>query len=236
MAINFQPIYVLATGGERALDNIDITTNNISNSSTPGFKKLLMREFSQKIPENLGKTSELFVFPRFQDSPVIVNQGALIKTDNMFDVAIQGKGFFAVQTENGVVYTRNGHFFRNAEGYLVDANGNYILDTNNQKIRLTADKVIFSADGAVIQNNQVVAKLQIRNFQNIIPLGNGYYQGQNEIQPQYTLNQGFLESSNSNAIEEMISLINNHRRFDIYMNLIKSLDTLEGKVNEIGRV
>jgi Flagella basal body rod protein. len=71
MAINFQPIYILASGGERATEQLDTTTNNIANSNTPGFKKLLLREMSQKIPENKGKVGDLLVFPRFMDSPVL---------------------------------------------------------------------------------------------------------------------------------------------------------------------
>lgn len=81
----------------------------------PDLKKILMREMSQKIPENVGQTGDLLVFPRFRDTPVINNQGALIKTDNPLDVAIEGEGFFNVETNVERFYTRNGHFSINNE-------------------------------------------------------------------------------------------------------------------------
>jgi len=139
MALNFQPIYVLASGGERALEKLDVATNNLANVNTPGFKKLLLREMSQYIP---------------------------IKTDAPFDLAIFGEGFFGVQTPNGIKYTRNGHFLRNNEGFLVDSNGNYLLDDQGKRIQITdiRSKITFLEDGSIYAGDQPLGKLMIRNF------------------------------------------------------------------------
>lgn len=236
MAVNFQPIYILASGGSRAVEQLDTITNNIANANTSGFKKILMREMSQKIPENVGQTGDLLVFPRFRDTPVINNQGALIKTDNPLDVAIEGEGFFNVETNVERFYTRNGHFSINNEGFLVDQNGGYILDTNRQRIKLdTNGRVDITTKGEIYQNGRLVATLRVVNLQNLQPVGNGYYNGQEQVTERYTLRQGFLEGSNVNIVKEMVEMINSHRRFDIYMNLAKSLDQLEGRLNEIGK-
>lgn len=236
MAVNFQPIYVLASGGERALEQLDNVTNNISNANTSGFKKVLIREMSQKIPENLPPLDSLFVFPRFIDSPTLNSQGPLIKTENPFDVAIQGEGFFTVETGIGRFYTRNGHFAISSDGFLVTSSGGYILDENNQRIRLNPNqRVEITKDGAIYQEGEQVARIRVVNLQNLSHVGDSYYTGQELPATNYSLNQGYIESSNVEIIKEMVELITSHRRFDIYMNLIKSLDVLEGKVNEIGK-
>lgn len=236
MAVNFQPIYVLASGGERALEQLDNITNNISNSNTTGFKKVLIREMSQKIPENLPPLDSLFVFPRFMDSQTLNTQGPVVKTDNPLDLAIQGDGFFTVETAAGRLYTRNGHFFISQEGFLVTSSGGYVLDENGQRIRLNPDqRVDITREGVIYQAGQQVARIRVTGLGNLSHAGNSYYTGQEIPVTGYSVNQGYLESSNVEIVKEMVELITSHRRFDIYMNLIKSLDMLEGKVNEIGR-
>jgi flagellar basal-body rod protein FlgF len=235
MAINFQPIYILASGGERATEQLDTTTNNIANSNTPGFKKLLVREMSQKIPENKGKVGDLLVFPRFMDSPVLNFQGPLIKTENNLDLAIVGDGFFTVESAIGRYYTRNGHFSINQEGYLVDVNGAYVLDENFGRIQIQDGKFQITPKGEIYQNGQITGRIRVVNLQNLQAVGNSYYQGQEQQKTNFEIKQRYLEGANLNIVKEMVEMINNHRRFDIYMNLAKSLDMLEGKVNEIGK-
>ncbi len=237
MAINFQPIYVLATGGKRAIEELDITTNNIANVDTPGFKKLLLREMSQYIPQNKGDTKDLFVFPRFSASPVILEQGELKETGEPLDLAIQGDGFFNIQTPNGVVYTRDGHFFLDPEGYIVDARGNYLLDEGGNRIQLeNTENLSISKIGEIFQNGELITVIKISNFTDVIPIGGNYYRPNgNEIPAEVVINQGFLEKSNVNPVKEMISLIEAQRRFEMYGTLMRSLDAMEQKANEIGR-
>lgn len=241
MAINFQPIYVLASGGERALEQIDNTTNNLANVNTAGFKKIVMRELSQKIPQNKEQKGDLLVFPRFKDTVVITTQGGLRKTDNPLDVAIQGKGYFQVETPNGIMLTRNGHFFFNKDGYLVDENGNYVLNNAGVKIALNPDQrigtnIYINQEGQIFQDNQEIGRLGIVNYEKVKPVGYTYYKPDgNQIDAEYTILQGFLEDSNVNPIEEMTQLITHQRRMEIYGNLMKGLDNIEQKTNEIGR-
>ncbi len=237
MAVNFQPIYILASGGARAVEQLDTVSNNLANVNTPGFKKLLMREMSQTIPENKGNKKHLFVFPRFQDTPVILTQGALRNTGNPLDVAIFGSGFFKVETENGVFLTRSGHFLLNREGYIVDPNGNYLLDSKNKRIKLQdRSNLTINQKGEIFQKDKLIAQINIVNYENIRHVGHSYYQGEGrEITAEFSLKQGFLEQSNTNGIESMIELINAQRRFEIYGNLMRSLDAMEQKSNEIGK-
>ena len=237
MAVNFQPMYILAAGGQRAMEQVDNTANNIANVNTTGFKKILIKEMSQKLTDNKGDARELFVFPRFEDSPVMLQQGSLKQTGRSLDVAITGKGFFTVGTQNGEMLTRNGHFRLDSKGYLVDVNGNYVLDENGSKIQLDPKKNINITDnGMIYQEGKSVAKLGIKNAQTVKPVGNTYYIAKGNLaQSDFKIHQGYLESSNVNPVEEMVGLINAQRRFEIYGNLIKSLDTVEQRSHEIGK-
>ncbi|SMP13554.1 flagellar basal-body rod protein FlgG [Desulfurobacterium pacificum] len=238
MSVALQSLYVLASGGERALEQLDVTANNIANVNTPGFKKIFEEEMSQHIPNNKGDAYNLLIFPRFKATHVILTQGALKKTGNPLDLALKGEGFFAVKTKTGEVYTRNGHFFLSPDGRLIDANGNPVLSIDDQEIILNPDKpVTVTKDGVIYQGNERVAVLKIVNFQKIAPLGSSYYKGQGT--PQATdaaVLQGYLESSNVDPVKEMVALIEAQRRFEMYGNLIRGLDRLNEKSNEIGRV
>ncbi len=238
MALTVQPLYVLASGSERAKEQLDIVTNNIANVNTPGFKRILMEEFSQHIPRNRGDSYNLLIFPRFKRTDVVLEQGALRKTGNPLDVALKGRGFFAVKTKAGEVYTRNGHFFIGPDGTLVDANGNPVLDISDREIVLRGEsKVTITEDGVVYDGDRKVGVLKIVDFSSVKPLGNSYYAGNG--QPMATdaaVLQGYLEDSNVNPVKEMVRLIEAQRRFEIYGNLIRGLDQLNLKSNEIGKV
>ncbi len=237
MAINFQPMYILAAGGERALDQLNNVSNNLSNVNTPGFKKLLLNEMSQKIPENKGKKGDLFVFPRFEKSVVIQNQGSIKDTGRKLDFAIFGEGYFQIETPTGQLLTRNGHFSISPDGFLIDQNGGYVLDNNKQRIQIDSTKPInVNRNGEIYQKGNLVAKLGILQFDNVKPAGNSYYLPTgNSRKANFSLLQGHLENSNVNAIESMMDLINSQRRFEMYGNLLRALDQLEQRSHEIGK-
>ncbi len=238
MAITLQTLYILASGAERAKERLNVTTNNIANVNTPGFKKILMEEFSQHIPNNKGDAYNLMVFPRFKQTHVVLTQGALRKTGNPLDLALKGRGFFAVKVGNGEVYTRNGHFFIDSNGKLVDQNGNPVLDISGKEIFLNGEmEVTVTKDGEVFQGGKKVAVLKIVDFQSVKPLGNSYYQGMgNPTATDAEVLQGFLEDSNVNVVKEMVNLIEEQRRFEMYGNVIRAIDRMNGRSNEIGKV
>ncbi|WP_457678204.1 flagellar hook-basal body protein [Thermovibrio sp.] len=238
MALTVQPLYVLASGAERASEQLDVTTNNISNANTPGFKRLLMEEMSQHLPQNGSDAYNLFIFPRFKASPVVLSQGALKKTGSPLDLALEGRGFFAVKTKAGELYTRNGHFFVDSLGRLVDPQGNPVLDISGGEIVFQGNgKITITQDGVVYEGNRQVGILKIVDFNSVKPVGDSYYEGVGA--PAATdakVLQGYLESSNVSPLKEMVNLIEAQRRFEIYGNLIKGLGELNLKSTEIGKV
>jgi len=238
MALTVQALYVLAAGGKRAIEQLDVTTNNIANVNTPGFKKIFEEEMSQHIPENKGDANNLLIFPRFKTTHVILEQGSLRKTDNPLDLALKGEGFFTVKVKDKVVYTRNGHFFVDSKGRLVDSKGNPVLDITDKEIVLDPKESVYvSKDGTVYQGNRKVAVLKIVNFNSVKPVGDSYYESSETPQPSVAdVLQGYLESSNVDPVKEMVELINAQRRFEMYGTLIRGLDELNTKSNEIGKV
>jgi len=238
MALTVQALYILAAGGERASEQLDTVTNNIANVNTPGFKKLLEEEMSQHIPNNGGDAYNLLVFPRFKATHVVLSQGPLRKTGAPLDLALEGKGFFAVKTKGGELYTRNGHFFVDALGRLVDSKGNPVLDISGKEIVLQGNReVTVTEDGVVYQGGVRVAVLKIVDFNSVSPVGDSYYQGKGT--PRATdarVLQGYLEGSNVNVTKEMVNLIEAQRRFEMYGNILRGLGQMNLKSNEIGKV
>ncbi len=237
MALDMQATYILASGGSRAMEQLDTVSNNLANINTTGFKEMVIKEMSQRLYENGSDANHLFVFPRFKESILNLQQGSLKWTQNPLDFAIEGSGFFVIQQGDKQLLTRNGHFLINNEGYLVDQNGHYVLDVAAKPIRLDGQgSVSVAEDGNVFQDGENIATIMIKNYDKIKILGDTYYEPQgNEVEADFKVRQGYLESSNINPVLEMADMIVAQRRFDMYSNMIKSLDQLNQKTNEIGR-
>lgn len=213
---------------ERWLDNI---ANNLANASTVGFKRetlafneRLMREMraqmgTGEVVGSLGSGPELL------KSAMVMEQGAAVSTGNPLDVAILGdKGFFAVQSADGVRYTRNGSFNLSADRTLVTKSGQPVLDTQNQPINLPEGKAEISEFGEVKVNGEVIAQLGIVDGA-FSPAGYGLYSG-TSTQPMESVHlmTAALESSNVNAIDEMVQMVKLNRAFEMSQKSASSQD------------
>ncbi|MBR5914650.1 MAG: flagellar basal-body rod protein FlgF [Selenomonadaceae bacterium] len=186
-------------------------------------------------------------------------QGPLQTTGNTLDLAISGEGFFAVQTPDGVRYTRNGAFFRNQNGVLQDIRGYNVLDTNGQPITIPNDvgndKIVVTGDGTIYapanQRNQPqrqLAQIQLVQFDNRLATqkqgDNLFYavtdNNGNVAQPQQATGQiiqGMLEKSNVQVVSAMVELIHNQRMYEAGAKSVTTQDTmLETSVNQVGRL
>ncbi len=237
MALDMQSIYLLASGGARAMEKLNVTSNNLANVNTDGFKKMVIKQMSQRLEENGGDANHLFVFPRFARSLLDLSQGALQQTGRSLDFALEGEGFFVVQKGTEQFLTRQGHFFLAEDGKLVDTNGHALLDTQNRPIVLEPHtKFVVTPDGKIFQNGTLVAQLLIKNYSDVEAVGLTYYKPRGEEKNAHvTIHQGFIEQANVNPIYEMTALIDAQRKFEIYGNLIKNLDELNTKTNDIAK-
>jgi flagellar basal-body rod protein FlgG len=177
------------------------------------------------------------------------SQGAFESTGNTFDLAIAGEGFFAIQTPEGVRYTRNGAFFRNQDGVLQDIRGYNLLDRQGNPITIpsgTADsRITVAGDGSIFANgqNQALAQIQVVRFDNRLAVqkqGDNLFYAVNDAQPEPATGevmQGMLEKSNVEIVREMVELIHNHRLYEANSKAVTTQDTmLDNSVNQIGRL
>jgi flagellar basal-body rod protein FlgF len=212
---------------ERRLDTI---AQNVANLGTVGY-----RADETKFEAVLSKAGS--------DSPAYVSSGetyisrragGLTKTDNQLDVAVQGDGWFAINTPSGTVYTRDGRMRMLESGALQTLNGYQVLDVGRAPITLdpTAGPPIIARDGMITQNGQQVGAIglfsidpavKLSRFENsgVVPEGNA-----SEILD-FTNNgvvQGFVEDSNVNPISEISKLIEVTRAFEMATSSVETSD------------
>jgi flagellar basal body rod protein FlgG len=144
------------------------------------------------------------------------SQGALQKTGNDLDLAIQGGGFFVVQTKNGPVYTRNGAFQVSSKGQLITPAGDTVVGDKGA-ITMLPGPASISADGTISSNGAVTGKLKLVDFPAGTALngaGGTYYTAPANTAvaaTDSTVQQGALESSNVNPVSGMVELISAQR-------------------------
>ncbi len=223
-----------------------VLSHNISNMDTPGFKQILtsVQDFMQNqqvyVPAydrtnsldyvgTLGLGSQ--IGPEFIDFA----EGAFQQTDNPLDLAIQGNGFFRVETPDGERYTRDGRLLRDADNNLVTVDGYYVLDSAGQHIQLPDGDVAVASDGTISVNGDEVAQLGIGVFENPETelqhtegnLFTGPTESTSEDTPQVV--QGYIEASNADPSQLMTQLVEVARSYEAAQKLVQNQDELLGK-------
>ena len=170
-------------------------------------------------------------------------QGSMKTTGNMLDLAVSGEGYFAIQTPQGVRYTRDGSFYRQANGALVTARGQAVLNEQNRPIMLPdSANITIGAKGEIMDGQRRIDTLQFVQFDDrraVLKQGDNLYRPQQGAEPQAAtgdIQQGMLENSNVNIASEMVSLINNYRIYEAGSRALVTQDSMTDKtVNEVGR-
>ncbi|MGC1302289.1 MAG: flagellar basal-body rod protein FlgF [Caulobacteraceae bacterium] len=233
---------------------MDVAANNIANMDTAGFKVEHLRVMTD--PEAAPHAS--FGLGRSPINYVLDNglgrdfsPGTMEQTGAPFDLALNGDGFFSVQTANGVQYTRDGRFGTNAQNQIVDRLGNPLLDTGGNPITVDPTKPVpvIGADGTISQQDPtghllVLGRVGVTRFANRGALsktgGNKFEDptGAAGGQParDVTMAQGFVEKSNVNPIAEVTNLINITRAYERVQNLITTTQDLSSKaIDALGK-
>ncbi|MHA6259008.1 flagellar hook-basal body protein [Sporosarcina sp. CAU 1771] len=166
------------------------------------------------------------------------------------DTGISGAIFFTVENENGgQMYTKNGNFVLDAQGFLTSPTGHYLLDTNGQRIQLQNDDFEVTNQGDIVEGNAVTATLGIAYSgrpDTLLKQGNGMFvteDGENLADAgatpgvTYSMQQGFLEGSNVDAARAMTDMLTAYRAFEANQKVLQAYDrSMEKAVNEIGRI
>lgn len=257
-------LYTAWSGMVNEQKRLDVISNNMANSNTIGYKKQNVTsqsfddEFAVRINDNNRDTTSKYPIGYMNLGVKIgetyhdFSQGSLRETGNTYDLALSGDGFFTIQTTNkqGVTttkYTRDGSFTVNTEGYLVTKDGDYVLDTNGERIQIpgaqTAQNVAIDQNGNILVDGQQTATLGIAAFANpqaLLLYGENMYDATDAAGLQAstaTVNQGYLEMSNTNVIEEMVDMITITRAYEAGQKMVQTVDgSLQKAVNEIGKV
>ncbi len=233
-----QGVYPLAASMINQINRLDQISNNLANTNTYGFKQEGTTETTfnyylkraQESNENPTKVNVVTNnVPKIDSRYINGEMGPIIMTGNNLDFALNDPDtFFKIQNEKGdIVYTRDGAF-KNLDGFLVDSNGNNVLNQDNEPIVIE--------DGFVAQIG-VTRTL----YTNLDKIGNNTYMPKNQNELEVIENndnmivQGAVESSNVNSVSAMVELIDAHRRFDQSQRAMKSIDEINaGLIDKIG--
>ena len=177
------------------------------------------------------------------------SEGPIKETGNALDLAISDRGFFAIEYTNkagetSVMYTRDGNFTMNLQGYLQTQDGDYVLDENGRRIRMnTALPVSIDRNGNITQDGDYVATIGLTDFEDydyLEPFGENFFQpvdGATEIETESQLYSGYLEMSNMSTVTEMVNMIAIQRHYESNQKVITTYDeTLDIAVNQLGKV
>ena len=217
--------------------------NNLANMNTTAYKSEAMLFEQYLMPDaSEESTDKRITFVQDFGQHRNMRDGALQTTANPFDVAIIGEGFFRVQTETGVLYTRNGHFQLDAEGQLVTSTGAPVLSEGGSPIRFAQDEtgITIARDGTISSDQGQRGRLAIVSFENpqdMRNVGNTMLDtDQAEIAPEnIRLMQGALEGSNVQPIVEMTNMIEVSRSYASAQKLIDQADQMRRQaIQELG--
>ncbi|MGV3523688.1 MAG: flagellar basal-body rod protein FlgG [Candidatus Sericytochromatia bacterium] len=248
-------LFTAASGMKAQQLNLDVTSNNLANVNTTGFKAFrtefqdlhyqMLRQPGSQVTTSITSPEgiEIGMGTNVVGTPRAFGQGDFQLTENPYDLAIQGNGFFRVTMPDGsLAYTRDGSFKVNANGSLVTANG-YFLDPAIT-IDQNASNVTIGNDGSVSQTTNglttVVGQIQLVRFINPVgleTLGGNLFRatpasgteivGVAGTDPGFgTLAQGMLEMSNVRVADEMIRMIVSMRAYEANSKAIQTADEM----------
>jgi flagellar basal-body rod protein FlgF len=245
------PISITAASGMRArMESLDMLANNLANASTGGYK--VDREFfglyvSQEAQDadNAGFDGSPDQLPVIEKQYTDYSQGVIHATDNPLDLALSGRGFFAVNGPTGPLFTRNGSFKLTPGGELVTGDGLPVRTKGGGKIQTrSASPLEVSSDGTVTQDGQALGQLEVVTFDEPKQLGKQGLNYFHQVDPDATpgvssaeVHQGKLEGSNVGSAESSVRLISVLRQFEMLSKAINiGSDMDKQALQEVARV
>ncbi|GAB4141550.1 MAG: flagellar basal-body rod protein FlgF [Sphingomonadales bacterium] len=227
---------------------MDLVANNVANMNTTAYRreKVMFQEYMSRMmgTDNPATADVAYV----QDYGVRrdFTQGPLITTTNPLDVAISGKGFFAIERPDigRVDYTRNGHFRISDDGLLANETGGLVLNVDDQPIPIGVrdTNIVIAADGTISSDRGLLGQIKIVDFEDqqaLEKVGEGYYRTEAEaIEAQdFSLQRGMLETSNVNPVLEMTEMINIMRSYQSISRLTERYQELRSQgIEQLGRL
>lgn len=254
-------LYTAYTGMINQEHRMDVLTNNLANADTNGYKKegATAQSFDSILAYKIKDNSEGYRLAKrtgvhnpgvkIGEGYTDFSQGPLKTTENPYDLALTDKGFFAVEFTNkqgdtSVKYTRDGNFTLNESGELVTQDGDRVLGTDGQPVKIDPLKdTQINVQGQVIQDGSVVATIQVTDFEDYNYLqryGENCFEpidGATEKDAAAKVYAGYLETSNISVVTEMVNMITVSRAYETNQKVITTYDgTLDIAANQLGKV
>lgn len=219
--------YVALTRQTGLDKEIQTVANNIANISTTGYRRegVVFAEMVQALPAEGGSVAMTDARARFVDEM----QGALMQTGGSLDFAVEGDGYFQVQTPDGTRLTRAGAFTRDAEGQVVNMDGHLLLDEGGGPIMIPfeARDIGLAPDGTLSVDGQPqsrVGLVRVTDPTQVHREAGTLFRARTEPEPvdpaDGRMVQGFLEQSNVNAVSEMVRMIEVQRAYESGQKLL----------------
>ena len=250
----FKGFYNLASGMITHGKNLDVISNNMANVSTTGFKAdcFTGQTFDEVMYTIVGNKNKNYADIGNQSYATVpsqlytdYSQASFDETGMPLDFAIDddGTGFFAIQTDDGVVYTRAGDFSLDEEGYLGLPDHGRVLDVNGEEILLVTDKITTDDYGRIYtRDGGYVGQIGVYAFEDTgtltkDPMGM-FAAGNQQPQARATLlHHGMLERSNVGLVQQMVKMISTQRAYQSSATLTKMYDQVMRQASDdLGRM
>lgn len=253
-------LYTAYTGMVNQQKRLDTITNNLANASTTGYKRegATARAFDEYMGVKINdrttgyrvtQIGNMSLGVKIGENYTDYSQGSLRSTENTYDLALEGNGFFAIsftnkQGEQSIKYTRDGNFTLDVDGALRTTDGDYVqgeggdiyIPTNAAQVAITTSGDIY-ADGEYIDTVKIV---DFEDYNYLKKYGENMYEpvdGATETEPKAVIQQGYLEASNINVVNEMVEMITITRAYESNQKALQTADDMiEKAVNEVGRL
>jgi flagellar basal-body rod protein FlgF len=241
-------LYIAMSGAKQNMHALSINANNLANAKTTGFKADLAQARSMQA---YGEGMPTRVFSMTERASQNFDSGAMLQTGRSLDIAIEGSGFFAVQSENGQeAYTRGGHLRLTETGALETNDGELVIGENGPiTLPLPVNNIQIGRDGTIMVQpegapstiQEEVARIKFVNPNTrLIEKGNdGLFRAKNgqalAADTQVTMFSGALESSNVNPVNEMTEMIALQRQFEMQLKMMKTAEENDSSASSLLR-
>jgi flagellar basal-body rod protein FlgG len=248
-------LYTAASGMLASMRQMEMVTNNLANAQTAGFKQdrsalstfdqVMILQQGSPTPNSAGaQLGELGMGAVAEESIVDFTQGSMQQTGRSLDLALEGPGFFTVQTPEGRRYTRDGGFTRDALGRLTNTEGHLVLGVDGNPIQIPPGELTVHGDGTVAVGDQAVGKLALVEFtldQPLKKVGTNQFVARIEgdeprVSNSTAVHQGAVEASNVDMAGAQTTMMELQRAYQASQRLIQYQDEMVGRaVNDIAR-
>ena len=234
-------IYAALSGALSKMQAVEICSNNLSNSSSMGYKKDRLHFASVLDAETQTGQSKGINYAYVPDSKTDFTEGLMEPSASDYDVALNGDGFFKLRSGEEILYTRLGSFARSSDGTLVTRSGEEVLSVENKKIKIPEGAISIDQYGSILSAEGEVGIIGVYTPDTALLKKQGgaifSYLGDPlavKVTDQVQVMQHNLERSNVKSMEETVIMMTSLRAFESYQKAMKNYYTINAKADDIG--